>query len=85
MRVPVQVGTTNAQVKFNPKTVRLDLVGPKGFFTQIKNEQIQVVLDVGALKPGIYELTPRVVLDPEAQKKISVKDIIPPRIHVRMP
>jgi YbbR domain-containing protein len=84
MRVPVLVGNTNAQVKFNPKTVRLDLVGPKTFFAQIKNEQIQVVLDVGALEPGVYELTPRVVLDPQAQKKVSVKDVIPPRIHVRI-
>ena len=84
MRVPVLVENTTAQVKFNPKTVRLDLLGPKAFFAQIKNEQIQVVLDVSGLKPGIYELTPRVVLDPEAQKKVSVKDMIPPRIHVRI-
>ncbi|MCI0414335.1 hypothetical protein L0222_16280 [bacterium] len=84
MRVPVLVGDTNAQVRFNPKTVRLDLLGPKSFFAQIKNEQIQVVLDVGALKPGVYDLTPRVVLDQEAQKKVSVKDITPPRIHVRI-
>jgi YbbR domain-containing protein len=84
MRVPVSVGNTNEAVKFNPKTVRLDLLGPKAFLTQIKNEQIQVVIDVSGLKPGIYELTPRVVLDAEAQKKVSVKDIIPPRIHVRI-
>ena len=84
MRLPISLGDTKAQVKFNPKTVKIDLLGPKTFFSEFKNEQIRVVLDVGGLKPGVYELTPRIELDADAQKKISVKDIIPPRIHVRI-
>ena len=84
IRVPVSVGKTDAQVRFNPKTVRLDLLGPKSYFSELKNEQIQIVVDVNNLQPGVYELTPRVVLDAAAQKRISVKDVIPPRIHVRI-
>jgi YbbR domain-containing protein len=84
IRLPVTLSDTPNQVRFNPKTVKLDLFGPKNFFAQLKNEQIQVMLDVGGLKPGVYELTPRVVLDAGTQKKITVKDITPPRVHVRI-
>lgn len=84
MRLPISLSDTKTQVRFNPKTVRLDLFGPKSLFSELKNEQIQVVLDVSGLQPGVYELTPRVVLDEDAQKRISVKDITPPRIHVRI-
>lgn len=84
VRLPITLSDTKSQVRFNPKTVRLELFGPKSFFAQLKNEQVQIILDVGGLKPGVYELTPRVVLDAETQKKISVKDMTPPRIHVRI-
>ena len=84
IRLPISLSETTNQVRFNPKTVRLELFGPKSFFAQLKNEQVQVILDVNGLKPGVYELTPRVVLDAETQKKISVKDITPPRVHVRI-
>jgi len=84
VRLPITLSDTKNQVRFNPKTVRLELFGPKSFFAQLKNEQVQIILDVSGLKPGVYELTPRVVLDAETQKKISVKDMTPPRIHVRI-
>lgn len=84
MRLPISVGQTQQQVKFNPKTVRVDLLGPRTFLTQMKNDQIQILLDVGGLQPGLYELTPRVILDAETQKKVSVKDVIPSRVHVRI-
>ena len=84
LRLPVSLGDTKTQVKFNPRTVRLELLGPKTFFTEMSDGQVQVILDVNGLKPGVYELTPRVVLDTEAQKRVTVKDIIPPRIHVRI-
>jgi YbbR domain-containing protein len=84
IRVPIIIEKTNSQVRFNPKTVKLDLLSPKNFFSQLKEDQIRVVLDVEGLKPGVYELTPRVVLDEEAQKRISVQDVLPPRIHVRI-
>jgi hypothetical protein len=84
LRLPVSIGQTQRQVKFNPKLVRVDLLGPRPFLTEMKNDQIQVLLDIERLQPGVYELTPRVVLNGEAQKKVSVKDVIPARIHVRI-
>jgi len=84
IRLPVSISKTQREVKFNPKTVRLDLLGSRSFIAEMKNEQIQILLDIGTLRPGIYELTPRVVIDPKIQKNISVKDLIPPRIHVRI-
>jgi YbbR domain-containing protein len=84
MRLPVQIDDTKRDVKFNPKIVHVDLIGPKTFFTQMGDQQIQVFLDVNGLKPGVYELTPRVVLDAKAQEKITVKDVTPPRVHVRI-
>ena len=84
LRLPITLGETKAQVRYNPKTVRLELLGPKTFLSAFKDHQIQVMLDVSGLQPGVYELTPRVVLDQDAQKKVTVKDISPPRIHVRI-
>jgi len=84
MRLPISIGESQYQIRFNPKIVRIDLLGPKSFLMQIKNDQIQVVLDVAGLQKGVYELTPRVTLNPELQKKISVNGIIPDRIHVRI-
>ncbi len=84
LRVPVTVSESGLQVRFNPKTVRVDFLGPKTLLSQLAPDKIQVILDVKDLAQGVYELTPRVILNPELEKKISVKDMIPARIHVRI-
>ena len=85
VRLPISVSKLPADVKFNPKTIRVDLLGPKTVISEMKNDQVQILLDVAGLKPGVYELTPQIVFAPEIQKKLSVKEVIPARIHVRIP
>jgi hypothetical protein len=84
LRLPVSIGQTKREVKFNPKIVRIDLLGSRSSISEMKNEEIKIFLDIGTLQPGIYELTPSIVIDPRIQKDISVKDVIPPRIHVKI-
>lgn len=85
IRLPISADKISAEVKYNPKAVRIDLLGPKTVISEIKNDQIQVELDLAGLKSGVYELTPQIILAPEIQKKLSVKEVIPARIHVRIP
>jgi YbbR domain-containing protein len=83
-RMPVTIKGTGGEVRFNPKTVRIEVVAPKRLFAQLSQEKFQVEIDVAGLKPGVYELTPRVVLNPEYQNTVSIKEVIPERIHVRI-
>jgi YbbR domain-containing protein len=85
LRIPISTDKMPPSVKFNPKTIRVDLMGPKTVLADIKIEQIHIALDVEGLKPGVYELTPQISFDPEIEKKVSVKDVIPERVHVRIP
>ena len=85
IRIPISTDKIPAEVKFNPKIIRIDLLGSKTVLSEIKNDQIQVALDITGLKTGVYELTPQITIAPEIQKKVSVKEVIPPRIHVRIP
>ncbi len=82
--MPVTIKGTGGEVRFNPKTVRIEVVAPKRLFAQLSQEKFQVEIDVAGLKPGVYELTPRVVLNPEYQNTVSIKEVIPERIHVRI-
>jgi hypothetical protein len=45
---------------------------------------VKVVLELDGLKPGDYEVTPRVIFDPQHEKMISVKEVTPQRVHVHI-
>ena len=83
-RVPVSVTGAKREVRFNPKVVRIDLLAPKRLLSQISEDNVKVVLELNGLKPGDYEVTPRVIFDPEQEKVISVKEVTPERVHVRI-
>jgi len=83
-RIPVTVEGTNKAVKYSPRVVRVDLQAPKQWLTKISDEQVQVVLELGGMAPGVYELTPRIVIVDSEKRSISVKSVIPERIHVRI-
>jgi YbbR domain-containing protein len=85
IRVPISSDNLPRDVKFNPKILRIDLLGPKSVLSQVKTGQITISLDLAGLKSGVYELTPQISVPPEMQKQVSVKEVIPSRVHVRIP
>jgi YbbR-like protein len=82
--IPVIVTGSNRAVKFNPKVVRVDLQAPKRLLGRITEKEIQAVLELKDLNPGEYELTPDIVFTKPELNKITVMDIVPDRIHVRI-
>jgi YbbR domain-containing protein len=82
-QIPVTVTGTERIVKLIPKVVRVDLLAPKSLMPKLSEEQVKAVIQLDGLKPGIYELTPQIILGPE-DKNVTVKAVIPQRIHVRI-
>jgi len=83
-RIPVMIDGTKRSVKYNPRVVRVDLQAPKQWLTKISEEQVKVTLELAGLAPGVYELTPRIVIQDAETRNISVRSVIPERIHVRI-
>lgn len=83
-RIPVTVEGTKRTVKYNPRVVRIDLEAPKQWLTKISEDQVSVSLDLAGMAPGMYELTPRIVIQDAESRNISVRSVIPERIHVRI-
>lgn len=81
--VVVTAGNTRP-VKFNPKLVRVDLQAPKRLLGEITEKEIQAVLELQGLNPGEYELTPDIVFAKPEHNKITITDVVPDRIHVRI-
>jgi YbbR domain-containing protein len=79
----VAAGSTRP-VKFNPKVIRVDLQAPKRILGELSEKEIQAVLELKGLNPGDYELTPDIVFAKPEHNKITVTDIVPDRIHVRI-
>lgn len=84
-RVPVSLKGATGEVRFNPRVVRIDLIAPKRILTALSEANITAELDVSGFKSGVYELTPRIVMKAEYQKSVSIKEVVPERIHVRIP
>lgn len=82
--IPVTITNAKGVARTNPKTVRVDLQAPKRLLTLATEENTAAILDVKELKPGLYELTPRIEFAPETAGKITVVEIIPERIKVRI-
>ena len=82
--IPVVVTGSTRAVKFNPKVVRVDLQAPKRLLGAVSEKEIQAVVELKGLNPGEYELTPDVVFAKPELNKITIMDIIPDRIHVRI-
>ncbi len=83
-RIPVTVEGTKRTIKYNPRVVRIDLEAPKQWLTKISEEQVSVTLDLAGMAPGVYELTPKIIIQDGESRSISVRSVIPERIHVRI-
>lgn len=82
--IPVAISGTTRIVRFSPRFVRVDLRAPKRILSDISENQFKAVLELEALKPGVYELTPRIVYEPDQKKKLTIEKVIPERIHTRI-
>lgn len=82
--IPVVITGSTRAVKFNPKVVRVDLQAPKRLLGDLSEKEIQAVVELKGLNPGEYELTPDIVFAKPEHNKITIMDIIPDRIHVRI-
>lgn len=76
-------GANKRHVTFDPKMISVDFQAAKASLKQIKQETLRASVDVQDLKPGSYELTPKIVgLDPNL--KISTIGFNPKRVHVEI-
>lgn len=82
-QIPLTLTANAHQVRYTPKVVRIDFQAPKRLLAEISEERVQAILDVKDLTPGVYELTPRITY-PNDEKKISVINVKPARIHVKI-
>jgi YbbR domain-containing protein len=83
-QIPVVPGDTGRVLSFNPKVVRIEVQAPKRLLSELTQSKVKAVLDLEGLKPGVYELTPRIVFETKEKGIISVKSIMPARIHIRI-
>lgn len=81
-RVALSVEGGAGAVRFLPRVVRVDLQAPKPLLKKVAPAEIRAVLDIKGLKPGVYELTPRI--EGLGDKSISVIAVDPPRVHVEI-
>jgi YbbR domain-containing protein len=82
-QVPIVLTDKKRQIRFSPKFLRVDLQAPKRILSKLNDDSVEAVLDVKGLASGVYELTPRIVYSDE-EKKISVIQVKPERIHVKI-
>jgi len=82
--IPVTVKGNARTVRLTPRSVRAELLAPKNVLAKITEGQVKAFIEVEGLKPGFYELTPRIVVDGLEAKKISIKGVVPARVRVRI-
>lgn len=63
----------------SPETVEVILSGPLPALQSLAPDDVQVVIDVSALAPGVYQLKPRIPIVPDTLK---VQNIVPDTVQV---
>jgi YbbR domain-containing protein len=84
VRLTIEHVPHGSNVRYNPKVVKVDLQAPKALLEELDPKTIRAVLDLKGFEPGVYELTPTVVVDVPEKDKIGVAEVTPLRIHVRI-
>lgn len=79
-RVQVQGLPVTMQANVSPETVSIILSGPLPKLDALRTEDVQVILDVFNLGPGVHQLAP-VVIVPEG---IRVQSVVPERVQVEI-
>ncbi|MBC7241984.1 MAG: hypothetical protein H5T60_06010 [Anaerolineae bacterium] len=79
-KVQVQGLPATMQAQVSPKTVNIILSGPLPKLDALRTEDVQVIVDVFNLGPGVHQLAP-VVIVPEG---IRVQSVVPERVQVEI-
>ncbi|MGQ9517359.1 MAG: CdaR family protein [Anaerolineae bacterium] len=77
-RVQVQGLPVTMQASVSPETISIILSGPLPKLDALRTEDVQVIIDVFALGPGMHQLAP-IVIVPEG---IRVQSVVPERVQV---
>lgn len=80
--VALSVEGSKGTVRFLPKVIRVELQATKPMLKKVIPAEVRAVVDVKGLKPGVYELTPKIVGFDD--KNVSVTTVDPVRVHVEI-
>lgn len=83
--ISVKASVEKRGLRFNPKHVRVDLIGPKRLLSSLAADQVIAKLELEGLPSGTHDLVPQIDLPEEWKSEVLVKDVIPERIHVTIP
>lgn len=79
-KVQVQGLPVTMQASVSPETISIILSGPLPKLDALRTEDVQVIIDVFALGPGVHQLAP-VVIVPEG---IRVQSVVPERVQAEI-
>ena len=82
--VPVETAKSERTLKINPRTVRVDLRAPRSILATVTEGQVRATVEIANLNPGMYELTPKIEFGVAQSNKITVQNVSPARIRVRI-
>jgi hypothetical protein len=67
-----------------PTSVRVEIEGPRSLIEQIREEDMEVRVNVDGLEPGSYRLSPEPAFLREEFSVLEVLSIAPDQIRVRV-
>ncbi len=80
-RRPRVVGLTRPlTATVSPPIVDIVLAGPLPVLNTLQEDDVQVIVDVNGLGPGVHTITPRVV----TLERLSVQSVLPAQLQVRL-
>ncbi len=66
-----------------PKTVEVELYGPKSAINALRADDLRVELKTAGLPPGVESVAPQVHLPANADKEIEIRNIIPGKVKLK--
>ncbi|MGH9835424.1 MAG: CdaR family protein, partial [Blastocatellia bacterium] len=66
-----------------PKTVEVELYGPKSAINALRPDDLRVELKTTGLPPGVDSVAPQVLLPANADKEIEIRNIIPGKVKLK--
>jgi YbbR domain-containing protein len=82
-KVPIEWPNQQSGVRLLPKTIDVELYGPKSALAALQVSDLRVGLKLNDLPPDIETVRPQVILPASADKHIEVKNIIPAEVRLK--
>jgi YbbR domain-containing protein len=81
--VPLQWVDKAPNERSAPKTVEVELYGPKSMINALRADDLRVELKTAGLPPGVDSVAPQVHLPANADKEIEIRNIIPGKVKLK--